>query len=419
MDRNWILKCVFEHEREAIAIETLHLNVPSARSATLGPRDSRRATELEETERRISDTSRYTGVEYQLVEDCLQAAVLTRNMERPRTEVEGQFARAQRLADTVGIPQQQLRVAYQRAWTSFWWYEDYADFLRLYDAVTPLAFVSDLSDDVEMAVNLWQLLFAACSAEKLDPNAVRLQQKREALLTSLVSIGANTERPNNALWARTQIAFLDMLGSQGDAAAAIPVIERLKKIVADAEGLIAYPVKGFARVVEELGDVFANMPVYDELIEEIASLTQERVGRLEAGRMLLARGFQKLRAGAVYDAIRFFGRAQQKLAIREAREELTEALFAGGLAYEGAGLLWAARANTLASADQTLADFREGGSIPRNALLCVRKLIWQELQLGRVPHVLQWLELGSLLAGIVGPRRKGSREACGGAGVSG
>ena len=68
------------------------------------------------------------------------------------------------------------------------------------------------------------------------------------------------------------------------------------------------------------------------------------------------------------------------------------------MAYEGAGLLWAARANTLASTNLVHAEFREGGPIPDNALLCSRRLVWQELQLGRVAHVLQWIEFAGVLA---------------------
>ena len=88
--------------------------------------------------------------------------------------------------------------------------------------------------------------------------------------------------------------------------------------------------------------------------------------------------------------------------MHEARAELAEALFAGGLAYEGAGLLWAARANTLASTHFVHAEFREGGPIPDNAILCARKLIWLELQLGRVAHILLWMEFAWVIASSQG-----------------
>src|SRR5260370_40148945 len=69
-----------------------------------------------------------------------------------------------------------------------------------------------------------------------------------------------------------------------------------------------------------------------------------------------------------------------------------------GSAYESAGLLWAARANVIAAANQALSEYWEHGEILPEALSCLRKLVWLELQLGRVPWVLQWMELSFLIA---------------------
>lgn len=396
LDRTWLLKTIFEHGRQPIAIETLHLDAPSTNSRLVGPKDLARTQQLDAVEARINDTSRYYGVEYQLVEDCLSAAILSRNLEKPRVETEGRFSRAERIADSVGIPQQRLRVAYYRAWTAYWWHEDWNEFLRHYNVVEPLALASGLVDDVELAVNLWQLLYSACSSGQIDKIASGLENRNQKLVSSLSRLSQDLERPNNALSARTHLAFLEMLTVPKDDAG--PVIKKLIRIASESEGLLDYAVEPFARIVDELGILFADVPQYDELIESVVDLTQRRVGQQQSGRMLLTRGLQKLRASRVYDAIRFFGRAQQKLAMREAREELTHALFAGGLAYEGAGLLWAARANTLSSANLVHAELREGGPIPDKALQCARRLTWLELQLGRVAHVLQWIEFAGVLA---------------------
>lgn len=398
LDRSWLLKCVFEHDRRAIAVETLHLDTPSTGTIVIGPKDVAKTQQLDAIEARINDSSRYYGVEYQLVEDCLSAALLSRNLEKSRIETEGRFSRAERLAESVGIPQQRLRIAYHRAWTAYWWHEDWDEFLRYYNVVEPLASASALADDVQLAVNLWQLLYSACTAGRIDENASGLQDRRRKLDAALLKLAQDVERPNNALSARTQSAFLEMLSASKDGTVPATIIKKLTKIISESEGLGEYPVEPFARIVDELGVLFADVPEYDELVESVVNLTQRRAGQERAGRLLLARGFHKLRTSRVYDAIRLFGRAQQMLAMREAREELTRALFAGGLAYEGAGLLWAARANTLASTNLVYAELREGGPIPENALLCARKLVWLELQLGRVAHVLQWIEFAEAIA---------------------
>lgn len=176
------------------------------------------------------------------------------------------------------------------------------------------------------------------------------------------------------------------------------LLAEFKGIVKSAEGLLAYPFEPVSRIVEELGDGLSDIPEYDELLDQVVSITQKRVGEVEAGRLLLARGFQKFRARLIYDAIRYFGRAQQKLALREAREELSEALFGCGLAYEAAGLLWAARANVLAAANQVLSDYFEHGVLAGQALTCVRRLVWLEIQLGRVACAMQWIQVEQALA---------------------
>ena len=68
------------------------------------------------------------------------------------------------------------------------------------------------------------------------------------------------------------------------------------------------------------------------------------------------------------------GRAQQLLAIRESRWEISEALFVCGSAYEAGGLFWAARANVLASLNQVLSDYWDNGYVAPQAAICAQKL---------------------------------------------
>jgi uncharacterized membrane protein len=102
LDRSWILSHVFDHDRIDIAIETLGLDNKSIKSARrVGPRDVERKAKLKELDQQIDDQERYAGVEYQLAQDCLDSALLSRGLERPRTEIDGRFARAERVAKQV------------------------------------------------------------------------------------------------------------------------------------------------------------------------------------------------------------------------------------------------------------------------------------------------------------------------------
>ena len=100
-------------------------------------------------------------------------------------------------------------------------------------------------------------------------------------------------------------------------------------------------------------------------------------------------------------AINQMAKAQILLGKEEQKEHFVRALVGTALAYEKAGLLWAARANFVFALDRTMADFNSGGAIDVIAIRLVRKLIWLELQLGRIPCVFAWIELLRLFSNAV------------------
>jgi hypothetical protein len=60
--------------------------------------------------------------------------------------------------------------------------------------------------------------------------------------------------------------------------------------------------------------------------------------------------------------------------------------------------LWAARANLIAALDRTLYEYFKDGQITPQALSLLRKLVWIDIQLGRVPCVLAWIEWMQLIS---------------------
>ena len=110
---------------------------------------ARPARTLAELDSQIDDPDRYAGVGYQLAEDCLETALLACGLDRPRTEVDGRFDRAERIAREHGTERQLLRITYHRAWTATCWYEDYAEFERLYESAESLGLGTDNVWDLE------------------------------------------------------------------------------------------------------------------------------------------------------------------------------------------------------------------------------------------------------------------------------
>jgi hypothetical protein len=400
LDRQWIVKCVFEHQRFKLAIDALRLTGFEDKSAQRrGPLDTERRLELEILEQQIADPDRYHDVEYQLGEDCLQTALLARHLELPRFEVDGRFQRAEEIVNRVGNPQQILRVAYHRAWTAYWWYHDLEKLNSLYDVVEELAIDTGQADQLELLSNVWHLIVTANSYGKLDTVTAKIEARTFRLKSELQRLAADDKRPNNALYARTLSTLMDLIWPQSwDPKRINGAVEELITIMRTSEGLGAYPLEAFVNLIRELGQYFPDNTRYDELIEIVVELIKQRTSEAEAGKVLLQRGLQKLTAGKNYEAIRLLGRAQQKLGLEEYRGENLTALLACGSAYERSGLLWAARASVIGAAGIAFSEFTSRGRILPQALESLRRLVWLELKIGRVPQVLLSIELMGAVA---------------------
>ena len=403
LDRSWLKKCVFENDRVDLAIETLQISgFESKLQRKKGSNDVAREEELEQLEKQVNDINRYKGVRYQLVEDCLEIALLARGLERFRTEIDGLFARTERIAKQVNVSQQLLRVIYNKAWTVFWWYDDFDELNSLYDEVEKLALQSGQMPELEKLHNLWNLLIITAAKGQLSEEKAKVKKRTDLLKIALKKIADDETRPSSSLWARTELVLMDFFNHRGNPELLSKLFSELKLILKEVDGLISYPLETITKIITEImGEVISDDEEFDDLFELVVDIKQRRTSEAEVGRTLLKRGYQKLRGNKNYDAIKLLGRSQLHLAKRENRPEFAEALAGCGHAYWSVGLLWAARANFIAAANQAMSEYTEGGDIIPATLAYLRKIIWIELQLGRVPCILQWLDSAKVVAGYV------------------
>lgn len=400
VDRNWLVEKVYDHDHLELAISTLCIvGAGESKVHRLGPLDTERLAELEVLDKEISDPLRYRGARYQLVEDCLQCALLARGLNRPRYEVEGRFVQAERLAKDVGLPQQLMRVAYNRAWTAHWWYEDYEAFSKFYSEVEEHLGDSTDADDVSRLLNLWQLLVTAESHGLIKQELARSEARREKLFSMLQCIANDTSRPNNALQARTSLALLRAAHAMNskDMAELNRVWDELAQVVDESAVMGQYPVETLSEVVHALGDVVDDEG-FDALYAKVVDAMRQRRSDGAAGIAYRERGLQKLGHDKPYEAIRWIGKAEELLVKEEYQDELVMTLVAASFAYERAGLLWAARNKILVAAERCLHLFAKSGEMPPTTLRIFQRLAWIELQLGRVPHVLQAMSYSSFVA---------------------
>lgn len=394
LDRNWLLDKTLEHGHEDLAIKYLGIDVPTTVPGRLGPRDASREVELASLLDELRNPATDPGSDYGLVEKYLTAGRLSRELEKPRDATEGLFTRARDIADRVGVPGQRLRAVYDSAWTRFWWFDDPKGLLALYSVAEGLLTASSDSEDAELVLNLFSLIAGALRGGALTVEEAKLPERYEHLKAHLKKLAADAQRPNNALHARTELDVLELAAHAEDPEAIRRACQDLKTCLRLAEGFGTFPARQYINLVMELGSVIGDRSEYDELFEEARRVASKREGELQEGELVYNRGFQLLRMGKDREALRLLGQARVLLSKRESLRAAARAQIGSGFAYERLGLIWAARMD-LYSAFSLLSREADDPATLRDLTRAALRLVWLELQLGRVPVVIAWFVVAS------------------------
>jgi len=388
LSRNWLLDQVFDGQLQQMAISVLGIEVGERKAVQLGPLDANRSEQLARLDQEIETAVREGHFGPDLVNDSLESARLARELERPRTDVDGRYDRADRLADKCGTQHQRLEVAYQRAWTAHFWHEDFDLFDKLYSVVEDLAKDSDNACHLELLNNLWYLAFTL-SRLKLGPvGADTLSGRTITLANALTRLSRMEERPSSALHARSMLLLQQITATMPNTPATL--FNELRDVLSQCDGLVGFPLAPLTQLIQQLGTLIEDDPEYEKLLEDVISLTSRHAGEVEAAMMVMQRGAQKLEKGKFYDAIALIGRSFSDLAKHETRQQLISGLNLLSHAYEQVGLLWAARGALLSSISMILNEFEAHADTDRLRIGPIPRMKWLEVQLGRLTQCLEW-----------------------------
>jgi tetratricopeptide (TPR) repeat protein len=408
LDRTWILDRVFSNKRENLAIEELGITGLSRTNLKKGPLDTKREDDLTRIETRIEEKLQQGIFNHNLVDDCLEAADLARQLERSPVEVEGRYARLDRLALEFGTPRQQVESAYQWAWTLYWWLEDFTTFAIQYKKVEERAKDSRNSYDLERLSTLWTTLFLL-SHDGIVHSEIEVHT--ETLRRELKRLSQEIDRPSTALQAETMLIEIEMTQCFREGKSFDDSLIALRSVVQRSEGLVGYPLEPLVKILTEIGATLDGSKAYDELFETLIQVTSNRDGEIRAAQLLLNRGEGQLENNRIIEAIATFGRALGLLYKHETREEVVEALYMCARAYEQAGLPWAARGTLISAVSIATNDFWQYGNVTPYQVICSWKLKWLELRLGRLPQILTWHEVAGILNYSLSQKKGGSESA--------
>lgn len=394
LDRTWILDSVFDHRHWDIV--TKHFDIAKAVVQVDGPQDAQRKLDLEVLEKKLAD-AQFQGIEF--AEDCLDAAVLARTINLPSYQVYGMFERAERAAEKLGSSVQQFRVVYKRAWTAYFWFNDFSEMSRLYDSAETLILTNDSAFLLEDLGNLCQIGLTVTADSAYAAQRDRWLDRVNRLNDALNKIAMAAPGTVNALWAQTQLYMSELTLSDDKDVSLAKFCQQVQNLLPEVSRHADYPVQVLHRLADELGEYVVDNEAFDALFEALILVEETRTSEASQGRSRLKRGAQFLQRGRWYQAIDQLAKAQALLAKEEHHDSYVCAIFLTGLAYQDAGLLWAARANMAVAISIAMQNkLKFGHVVPPQVVRMLQELASIELQLGRIVCALQVLEMSLMIS---------------------
>lgn len=392
LDRTWLLEAIIDKGNEGIAVQTLNLSSFSPQISA-GPNDYARNQALEELEGQISDSDRYKGVEYQLVEDCLSAAIISRELEISRDMTDGRHERAIRVAKKHGSASQIASALYQKAWTAVYWHNDFDVLLEVYDNVEGFSLGSRDTSDIEKTINLWQSLHSAVLTQVKSVKETCLVERAKKLTDHLDNLSKDKDRPNNAANSKALLIGLLLVQNAANEGKRARLLKEFGDLMVNSQHLGSFEFDRQYEYFEVLEDAFGELEEYDAVFEQLLPIVEKRKSDTVVADKFFNRGISKLRNEHIHEAIDLLGRALPKLIKAEKKERMVRCLGALAAAYSSVDLFWAAYANLMSAISILIQDFGQTREIDPVLPMLLGRMFWGEVSVGRIPHALWALEL--------------------------
>lgn len=394
LDRAWIIDEVIDKNRRDLAFNYLGIGEETTESE-LGPGDYSRTQQLADIERELDDPTAFEGMAMQRATEALVAAKLSRSLGLPRTDVDGRFLRAVRVADDGGTRRQKLEARYEWLWTAFWWFDDIGAVVAGYDQFEAEVIEDDNAKNLEFLCNLAQLLFNAVFRNGWPRERAQLDARVARLKMRLEQLANEAERPNNALQARTSLLIMRVNEAMVNNAAAdlSSLWPEFSDVLLEAEGLGEFEGSRLVQMIQVFGEVAGNDRGYRDLVDQASEFVGKRTSEGEGALILLRRAKQLADAEQSMEMIRLLGKAGRRLSKKEYAEQFIEAMTLLAIAYRSAGLLWAARAAFTTAVASLFIEGDESGSVPATVFPTLMVGAWIAVELKHFPEALEAVQI--------------------------
>lgn len=401
LDLNWYVQAVFDQGCYDDAVEALGLGESLKQIKKMGPLDIKRENRLAEIDKKLPKTEA-DGFDDAYVGELIEAAILSRGLEKPQQEVYGRFAVALNAARKYGLPQQVYECIYQKAWTDFYWYDNVEATYENYCELKML-----LGDEVnvtriEKLFTLFQIIFVAYG-EGLFTKIIDVQKEYSFFKELYDRLAAAPARSSCSLY--LQICLLEFelmqrapVTDDYDEKRINVVIDHLIDALRKAAYHLDIHFDSQADILATIGQLYVHNNGFDELVDVVADIQSSRDRDISAASIHYQRGFQNLESRNYKDAIRHLSKSYVLYQKENTLTELVRTSSFLAYAYSHVDLLYSAKVYYVKALSLLLISMGNKGRSDHLIVTILLQLCENELNLGQIVSFLEWL---SILDGYV------------------
>lgn len=389
-DANCITLWVFQNNCIDLALEHLDFSDDYKKKSEIeGPNDKARKERLTEIENNI--LRRVAGLDTEYIDELQEACILSRNLEKPRTEVEGRFQRAIRESQHHGTTQQLFNIIYDHAWTSYFWFEDinatYSDYLKLKDMIQECCNISRIEKFTNLHTNLQNAAKTGdFSQELLDSEVSDLKKLSEDLKS-------NPDKRSSSLYLSIYIIEQRLMEHLLEEENIDTDIQELKPILIESASHLEINLESHYKVIKMLSKCIDANEQFESLIDDLADIISEKRSKAEAAKIKLARAEDHMEKNRWTEAVKQLSFCVYAFEQEECMSELIKSSGYMGIALNNLSLLYSAEAYLVKAASFLIQDFYHSGRVPHLLVTILQELCGIELKLGRIIMYLNWFEL--------------------------
>lgn len=388
-DKTWILDKALDAKNLDL-LEKINITQP-LKEKQIGSNDLKKQRHIEEIEKKLQDYCSKKIVNQDVIDLCIESAILSRDLEESEVIVLGKFQRALRFAKEKNDIVDQRNILYDLAWYYNWWINDDTNFEKYYIEYRNEVIKDKKIEEILKLSTLWTLLY---TRKKRDKNEVKDETD---ILLSLLTEKKNSQSRVTQLKSETQICIINILLEEKTD----EQFDDLIAIVEEATKFKEYDFLTLSKMVENMLPIFCNNDKYNQLYELVTDKLASRNCEIQRAEMYLKKSKILLSNKKYYESINLLGKCLTFLYKEETNGKLVEAYVNIGGNFEAIGLHYVAKNFYIAAIEMYIDIYLKNKYLDSFSLKVINRIIDLEISDGNIEESIEWFSIRNILLNIL------------------